>query len=129
MKKTGILFVYMLIIGCFFNAQAQNKKIATGSWKYAVEEAPYGYEKGVFTITEQKNVLSGEVVFSSGYKTSLQNVTFSRDTLRASVYVEAEEVKLATQVKGNKMEGEVHSSMGTMKLKAEKIASGRKKQP
>lgn len=129
MKK--ILVVLFLMVACGFavqlNAQVKGAKKVVGDWKYEVAQAPYGYNKGTISIAEQKNVLSGEVKFDSGYSVKLQDVSLQNDTLKMGVYVESEFVNVITKLKGNKMEGTVDSSQGKMPIKADKILPTPKK--
>lgn len=121
----------MLFFACTFvsltNAQVKVGKKVVGDWKYEAAQAPYGYDKGVISIKEQKDALSGDVKFDSGYSVKLQSVSFKNDTLRISVYVESEYVDVVTKVTGNKMEGTVNSSMGKMAIKADKVFPAVKK--
>lgn len=120
-----LLFVFTLVISLstVFGLQAQNKNKAIGKWKYEVSQAPYGYDTGIIEIKEQKNVLGGEVFFNSGYGVKLQKVTLQNDTLRTSTYVDSEYVDIVAHIKDKKMEGIVDTSMGKMKLKAEKVVN------
>lgn len=127
MRKLLFIFGLLFVIGAFTNVNAQSNKTVVGEWKYNVPEAPYGYEKGVIALAEKNKVLSGDLVFDSGYKVKLSNVSLKADTLRLGVYVESEYVTVVSKVKGNKMDGIVDSSQGKMTLKAEKITSTQKK--
>ena len=127
MRKLLVVFGLLFITGVFFNVNAQSNKTVVGKWKYSVPEAPYGYEKGVISLTEKDKALSGDLIFDSGYKVKLSSVSLKADTLRLGVYVESEYVTVVSKVKGNKMDGTVDSSQGKMTLKAEKIVPGEKK--
>lgn len=129
MKKVLVVLVLMLTCGFAgqINAQVKGGKRVVGDWKYEVTQAPYGYNKGTISIAEQKNVLSGEVKFDSGYSVKLQDVSLKNDTLRMGVYVESEYVNVVTKLRGNKMEGTVNSSQGNMTITADKILPAAKK--
>ncbi len=127
MRRFLIVFGLLLIAGTFFNVNAQSLKTVVGEWKYSVPQAPYGYEKGVISLTEKDKALSGDLIFDSGYKVKLSSVSLKADTLRLGVYVESEYVTVVSKVKGNKMDGTVDSSQGKMTLKADKIAPDEKK--
>lgn len=117
----------LFIAGAFLNVCAQSNKSVVGEWKYSVPEAPYGYEKGVISLSEKEKVLSGDLIFDSGYKVKLSSVSLKADTLRLGVYIESEYISVVSKVKGNKMEGSVDSSQGKMTLKADKIVPDEKK--
>lgn len=110
------------------NVNAQSNKTVVGQWKYSVPEAPYGYEKGVISLTEKDKALSGDLIFDSGYKVKLASVSLKADTLRLGVYIESEYITAISKVKGNKIDGTVDSSLGKMTFKAEKILSNEKRE-
>ena len=127
MRKLLVVFGLLFIIGAFFNVNAQSNKTVVGEWKYSVPEAPYGYEKGVISLVEKEKVLSGDLIFDSGYKVKLSSVSLKTDTLRLGVYIESEYISVVSKIKGNKLEGTVDSSQGKMTLKADKIVLDEKK--
>ena len=121
MRKLFIVLSLFLAAGALFSVNAQSNEIVVGEWQYSVPEAPYGYEKGVISLVEADKKLSGELKFDSGYKVKLSSVSLKSDTLRLTAYVESEYVSAVSKVKGDKMEGKVDSSMGSMVLKAERV--------
>lgn len=127
MRRLFIVLGLFLTTGVFFIVNAQSNKIVLGEWKYSVPEAPFGYEKGVIFLEEKDKSLSGNLVFDSGLKVKLSDVFLKSDTLKLGVYVESEYVTVVSKVKGNEMEGKVDTSMGVMRLKAEKIVPQTKK--
>lgn len=120
MNKIFLIFAIIFAASISFQAEAQNKKV-TGEWKYEVAQAPYGYNKGVISFAEQKKELSGKVKFNSGYSVDLTNISYKEGVLKAEVFIEGENVKLASAIKGDEMTGTVDSSMGKMNLKAKKV--------
>ncbi|OPZ30355.1 MAG: hypothetical protein BWZ00_00995 [Bacteroidetes bacterium ADurb.BinA174] len=128
MRKLFIVFILLALTGAFVNVNAQSNKTVVGQWKYSVPEAPYGYEKGVISLTEKDKALSGDLIFDSGYKVKLASVSLKADTLRLGVYIESEYITAISKVKGNKIDGTVDSSLGKMTFKAEKILSNEKRE-
>lgn len=126
MRKIILLSAFF-VLTFGFNLIAQNKASVVGNWKYEVPQAPYGYEKGNINFSEKENVLSGDLVFNSGYSVTLNNVTLKNDTLSANVYVEGERVSIVAKVLKNTLNGTVDTSMGKMNLKAEKVETDKKK--
>jgi hypothetical protein len=121
MKKLFSLYLFLGIIAGTVNASSVlDKHDVIGEWKYEVASAPYGYQKGVISLTEKKNVLEGEVTFESGYKIQLKTVTIEGDTLRLGLNVDYEPITVTAKITEGKMEGTVDSSQGKMPLKAEK---------
>ncbi len=127
MKKLLLFtaFLVLSIVGSVVVAQSKNPVV--GNWNYEVSQAPYGYDKGKISLSQEKEVLKGDVVFQSGYSVVLQNVTLKNDTLRAGVFVDGENVSITARVNKNNMTGTVNSSMGRMSLKAQKIVATDKK--
>ncbi len=125
MGKRSIL-ILMLLVGAMGITVAQNHKKATSEWKYEVPQAPYGYEKGTFSLTKDKDSVSGELQLNSGYKIKMEEVSLKNDTLKAGVYVDSEYVRVLARVKDNKMSGTVDTSMGVLEMKAEKVAKDTK---
>ncbi len=127
MRRLFIVLGLFFAAGVLSSVNAQSNKVVLGEWKYSVPEAPYGYEKGIISLVEVDKKLSGELKFDSGYKVKLSSVSLKSDTLRLTAYVESEYVSAVSKVKGNEMEGKVDTSMGVMRLKAEKIVPQTKK--
>lgn len=127
MRRLFIVLGLFFAAGVLSSVNAQSNKVVLGEWKYSVLEAPYGYEKGIISLVEVDKKLSGELKFDSGYKVKLSSVSLKSDTLRLTAYVESEYVSAVSKVKGNEMEGKVDTSMGVMRLKAEKIIPQTKK--
>ncbi|MDD4777490.1 MAG: hypothetical protein PHV53_04280 [Fermentimonas sp.] len=121
MRKILIVLMFTCLSSVFINVNAQNPKSILGEWKYSVNQAPYGYDRGVISFKEVEKKLTGDVTFDSGYKVNLQSVAFKNDTLKAGVNVEGEYVTILSHVKGKKIEGTVDTSMGKMNLTAERL--------
>jgi hypothetical protein len=119
-KMYSLSLLLMIIVLTASAASILAKKDIMGDWKYEVTTAPEGYQKGVITLTENKSVLVGEVMFDSGYKVQFRTVTIEGETLKVELYVENENVTLIAKIVGGKMEGTVDSSQGKMIFKAEK---------
>jgi hypothetical protein len=127
--KNSILVIalFWIILEMVNGSMVQGNQNVVGEWKYEAPTAPYGYQKGVITLTVDKSVLSGEVKFDSGYKIQLKDAIFEGDTLKLGLYVDYEYVTLTTKVTGNKMKGTADSSKGEMAFNAEKIIKAEKK--
>lgn len=123
MKKTAALFIVMILSGVMVFVVAQNKKSTKKVWRYEVPQAPYGYDKGKIILTNDSNVLTGEVEIKSGYIVKMRDVTLVNDTLKGGVYIENELVRLQGNVKDSIIVGTVDTSMGKMNFRAKKEAS------
>ena len=114
-------FVVLFTTVCVFGVSAQDKNKPVGKWKYEVEQAPYGYNKGTLEIKKQKEALMGELNFSSGNGVKLQKLTMRNDTIWANAYVDSEYIEIVAKISNSKMEGLVDTSMGKMIFKADKV--------
>ncbi len=121
MKKLVIILVFFASVASSLQAASQeNKKDVIGEWKYEVPSAPYGYEKGVLTITEKEGQLAGEVKFSDGYKIELKKLTYTDHTFTFGLYIDYEYISAKAKIEGKKMTGTVKTPDGDMKFTAEK---------
>ena len=122
MKKL-LIFVFFaaLIAGQVSAIEGASNKALVGEWKYEVPTAPYGYEKGVLILSEKEGKLAGEVKFEDGYKIDLKNITFEEGVFKCGLYVDYEYVSIKAKVDGKKMEGQVDSPEGEMKITASKV--------
>ncbi|RIH66226.1 hypothetical protein D1164_04755 [Mariniphaga sediminis] len=119
--KSFLVLVFFAAFTMTVNAaMVQNNNDVVGEWKYDVKSAPYGYEKGTLTFSENEKQLSGEVKFADGYKIKLKDVLYKEGELTFSLYVDYELITVKTKIEGKKMKGTVGSSGGKMELTAEK---------
>ena len=123
MKKATTLLILVILSGVMVFVVAQNKKNSKNVWKYEVSQALYGYEKGNLIVTNDSSGLKGEIEFSSGYKIKMREVAIVKDTLRGSVFIENELVRLKGNMKDSIIVGTVDTSMGKLSFKAKKVAS------
>jgi hypothetical protein len=98
-----------------------NNNDVAGEWEYEVPSAPYGYQKGVLSITEKENELAGEVKFADGYKIKLRDLSYEEDTLKAGLYIDYEYISIKVKITGEDMKGTVNSPEGNMTLTAKKV--------
>lgn len=123
MKKATTLLILVILSGVMVFVVAQNKKNSKNVWKYEVSQAPYGYEKGNLIVTNDSSGLKGEIEISSGYKIKMREVAIVKDTLRGSVFIENELVRLKGNMKDSIIVGTVDTSKGKLSFKAKKVAS------
>ena len=123
MKKATTLLILVILSGVMVFVVAQNKKNSKNVWKYEVSQALYGYEKGNLIVTNDSSGLKGEIEISSGYKIKMREVAIVKDTLRGSVFIENELVRLKGNMKDSIIVGTVDTSMGKLSFKAKKVAS------
>jgi len=109
-----------MVAGTVNAANVQNNKAVTGEWKFEVPSAPYGYEKGVLSISEKEGTLTGEVKFEDGYKIKLKKLSFADGVFKCGLYVDYEQISVKAKVVAGKMTGTVTTTDGEMKITAEK---------
>ena len=123
MKK---FFVFTLLFAAFIAitsnaAVLSDNNDVVGEWKYEVPNAPYGYQKGIVSISEKENELSGEVKFPDGYKVKLKEISYEGNTLKMGLYIDYEYITVKAGVEEETMTGTVRTSDGNIKFTAEKI--------
>ena len=121
MKKLLLIAVLFVSIAGYLQASAsQSNKNVIGEWNYEVPTAPYGYEKGVLTITEKEGQLTGQVKFADGYKIDLKNLSYADNVFKCGLYIDYDYISITASIEGKKMSGTVKTPDGDMKLTAEK---------
>ncbi len=121
MKKLFLFVLFSGIISLAVSATvSKNNKAIIGEWKYEVQQAPYGYQKGVIAISEKEGKLVGEVKFEDGYKIALKTVSYEKGELKVGLYIDYEYIEIKAKVDGKKMKGTVSSPEGPLSLEAEK---------
>lgn len=121
--KRLILFTFFIaaFAGIVKATISPANKDVIGEWKYEVPTAPYGYEKGVMSISEKEGKLVGEVKMADGYKVELKNVEFADGILKCGLYIDYDYINVSSKIEGKKMTGTVKTPQGDMNLTAEKI--------
>lgn len=121
MKKLLIIALFFATVtGTLQAAVSQANKDVVGEWNYEVPTAPYGYEKGVLSITEKKGQLAGEVKFADGYKIELKNLSYAGNEFKCGLYIDYDYISITANTEGKKMTGTVKTPDGEMKLTAKK---------
>lgn len=123
MKKTIVLMITLVLSGLMMLVIAQNSKPSQTVWKYEVPRAPYGLDKGKLILNNENNELTGIVEISPSQRVNMRNISIVNDTLRGSVYIDAEYVRLLGNVKDSVIVGTVDTSMGLLDFKAKKESS------
>lgn len=121
MKKLLIVALFFATIaGSLQAAVSQENKDVVGEWKYEAPTAPYGYEKGVFTISEKEGKLTGQVKFADGYKIELKKLEYKEKAFSFGLYVDYNYISVKVKIEGKKMTGTATTPEGDIKVTAEK---------
>ncbi len=121
MKKLILLafITAITVTGIYAGIKPKNDEI-TGEWKYEVPNAAYGYQKGVFIISEKEGALVGEVKFEDGNKIELKNITYEEGTFKCGLYIDYDYISLNIKVSGNEMKGTVETPDSKLEITAKK---------
>jgi hypothetical protein len=120
MKKQFLFLIAFLMLGFtgMVNAQDSQKKVAPvdplGKWDFQASDAPYGYEKGQFVITEgeENTAPKVKIVFNEYSKTDGYKVKYENNKLSFTVYVEDESVYVTGNFEKDTFKGKASTSMG-----------------
>lgn len=110
-----------LFSGAMNAAVSQATEEIKGEWKFESPSAPYGYEKGSIVVSEKENKLTGEIIFTDGYKIALKNVSYTDGNLKCTVTIDYSDVLIKGTVEGSKMKGTADSPEGALPFTAEKV--------
>lgn len=92
-----------------------------GEWKFESPNAPYGYNKGSFVISEREGILAGEIKFADGTKIETKNLKFEENVLKFNISVEYNNISVKATVEGDKMKGTAGTPEGNLPFEAQKI--------
>jgi len=126
MNKKFVSYILMaLFMGAIsYNANAADtKNKPVGKWKFSVVDAPYGYEKGEFEIIKEKKQYTGTMMFDGfEYLMELESVSFEKEQLSFSLYVEGEDVLIILKFSEKDiLNGKVSYSQGELRMSAERV--------
>ena len=122
MRKLLVIVFLIGIVGGTVNAAVtMGNKDVVGEWKFESPNAPYGYDKGSFLISEKEGKLVGEVKFADGYKMELKEVSFVEGNFKCKLYIDYEAIGLNAKIEGKKMTGIADSPEGALPFTAEKV--------
>ncbi|MBE0653096.1 MAG: hypothetical protein IH594_04835 [Bacteroidales bacterium] len=118
------LVVYAMLLGLLsmipLGSFSQDYKKITGEWKFSSPEAPYGYQSGTITFTEDESNLKGEVKFQDGYKVNLKNIVLKDNELSLGLYIDYDYIKVNMTLEKEKFSGFVDTPDGKLKITAER---------
>lgn len=105
MKKISLSVLVFLILSIItLNGQNKPKKLnPIGTWKFDAPTAQEGYSSGLITIAlaEKKHIAA--ISFTGNeYKIPGENVKFSGDSIKFSVYLEGENVNIYLRLESDK---------------------------
>jgi hypothetical protein len=130
MKRLTILVLFMIIGITAISAQTTKSKIdPEGTWKFEAPYAPEGYTSGTIVVGKADQKSTATMSFTgSEYKLSGEKVTVVNDTLKFSVILEGQDIRVSLKIEnGTKMTGKAVYSEGEVPLTLTKSADAAKK--
>ena len=119
MKNVTLLMMVMLVASVT-TASAQKKVDPTGTWSYKAADAPYEYSAGDIVITKEGKEYKVEMVLGEYYKVNASNVTYDKNEIAFTVYIESESVHIKGTFDKEGMKGTASYSEGTIPITASK---------
>lgn len=117
MKKLIFISVFFLIAG-MVSANELGKLV--GAWKYNVEYAPEGYDKGQMVFTLKEGKVTGEVKIE-GYSIPVKNLIFADGEFKFGVEIDYGYIPITVKLDGDKLTGKANTPDGDMPIKGTKI--------
>ena len=120
MKTVKLLMMVMLVASVTTTVSAQKKVDPTGTWTYKAADAPYEYSTGDIVITKEGKEYKVEIVLGEYYKVKGSNVTYEKNEISFTVYIESESVNIKGVVDKENMNGTASYTDGTIPITATK---------
>jgi hypothetical protein len=119
MKRVTVLVMFMIIGIVTISAQNTKSKInVEGTWKFEAPYAPEGYTSGTIVVGKADQKPTTTMSFTgSDYKMSGEKVVVENDTVKFSVYLEGQDIKVSLKIENaTKMTGKAVYSEGEVPL-------------
>lgn len=120
MKTVKFLMMVMLVASVTTTVSAQKKVDPTGTWTYKAADAPYEYSTGDIVITKEGKEYKVEIVLGEYYKVKGSNVTYEKNEISFTVYIESETVDIKGTVDKENLKGAASYTDGTIPITATK---------
>jgi hypothetical protein len=114
-------FMLMLLMTSLTSFSAPARYSPVGTWQYSVPGVPEGYDRGLMVITEGEEGLQVSIGPTEEYLSPVQDVEYSKKTLRFKVVVEYEEVLVTGEFDQDEFTGTVSYVEGTFDMTATRI--------
>lgn len=120
MKKVKFLLMVMLVASVTTTVSAQKKVDPTGTWTYKAADAPYEYSAGDIVISKEGKEYKVEIVLGEYYKVKGSNVTYDKNEISFTVYIESESIQIKGTFDKENMKGSASYTDGTIPITATK---------
>lgn len=119
---TGLISFSLILLFTFMSGETSGKAYTpVGTWEYMASGVPAEYQYGKILITQEGKEYGVTIAFSEYYKVEGQNVVYDKKSIKFSIYVEGEEVKLAGTFDGDSFTGTATLSGGVYELSAKRV--------
>jgi hypothetical protein len=119
MKRLTILVLFLIIGISAISAQNTKTKVdPVGTWKFEAPSAPEGYTSGTIVVGKAEQKSTATMSFTgSDYKLSGEKVMVKNDSLKFSVNLEGQDIKVSLKIEnGTKMSGKAVYTEGEVPL-------------
>ena len=119
----SLVALLLVVFVSSFTYEAPAKKFTpVGTWEYAIDGVPDGYESGKMIIVKKDKVFKVTMALNEYYKTEGEKVAYKKKSLSFIVWVEAEEVTVSGTFDGDNFVGVVSLSQGDFDMTAKRVA-------
>ncbi len=120
MKTLKSIILISLVMFATSDLLAQKKVNPTGTWTFHAEEAPYEYNTGDIIVDKDGKEYTAKIVFGGDYELKGSSVTYEKNELSFTFYIEGESIHIKTTVGKDSMEGIASYSGGDIAITARK---------
>lgn len=116
MKKSIVAILFIVFSISYLSGQSKINPV--GTWKFAAPYAPEGYSSGIITIGSADKKDTATMSFTGNeYKLPGENVKSVNDSVRFSIYLEGQDIKVLLKVENDtSMSGKAVYSEGEVPL-------------
>ncbi len=114
------MLTFFVISG--FNTVAEKaEKPLLGSWVFNISQAPWEYSKGrVVFENNDENVMTGKIVFDSGFELRIGKITREEDKVIMETFVQGYPVKTVVTLKEDTLTGYTETPDGNIPFTAKR---------
>lgn len=113
-------FASLLIAAFSTNLSAQSASLE-GDWEFAVQQAPWEYNKGVIHIhLNSDDELAGDIRFHTGGTIPVESIIVDESSVQFRVFVDGYEVNAICTLEEDQLKGHVQTVEGEMVFAAER---------
>ena len=109
---SAVMAMLLILSVSVFANDAPEKFSPVGTWEYSVPYAPDGYQAGTMIIAEKEDGYSVSMVLNEYSKAEGEKVEYDNKSIKFSVWVEGEEVRISGEFDGDSFTGKVDYSGG-----------------